>query len=67
MNAPHPNIMNRLHDAAELLPAQQRPAFMRAVVNRVSDSRPVEPRELDRAIQFALSRYGVAIGRNFFK
>jgi hypothetical protein len=58
--------MDRLVDAAALLPVGSRDAFLRSVAGRVADIPRVGLAELECAIAFVLASYGVSTGNRVF-
>jgi hypothetical protein len=57
--------MNRLMDAAAMLPTRQRDAFLRSVAGRVAGMPDVGIAEIESAIEFTLNAYGVVGGLAF--
>ena len=58
--------LERLMDAAAMLPAHQRDAFVRSVAGRVADIPNFGIGEIECAIQFVLNHYGIAGGADAF-
>jgi hypothetical protein len=56
--------MDRLMDAASLLPAHKRDAFVRSVAGRLAGLPRVTISEIDSATEFVLNSYGIAFGSN---
>jgi hypothetical protein len=56
--------LDRVMEAAALLPTHQRDAFLRSVAGRVAGSPDVGMAEIESAITFVLNSYGVAPGNN---
>jgi hypothetical protein len=54
--------LNRLMDAAAMLPASKRDAFVRSVAGRVAGLPRITISEIDSAVEFVLNSYGVAPG-----
>lgn len=60
-------MLDRLTNAAALLPANARDHFMRSVANRIADlHHPPGVAELEVAINFVLGTRGVSVGRAAF-
>jgi hypothetical protein len=57
--------MDRLMDAAAMLPVSSRDAFLKSVAGRVAGIPCVGHAEFERAICFVLGSYGVAGGKDF--
>lgn len=59
-------MLDRLTDAAALLPAAQRGHFMRSVANRINHLPEPGIADLETAIQFVLNTRGVSAPRRAF-
>jgi hypothetical protein len=58
--------LDRLMDAASMLPTHHRDSFVRSVAGRVADIPNFGIAEIECAIQFVLSHYGIAGGADAF-
>jgi hypothetical protein len=56
--------VDRLMDAAAMLPASRRDVFLRSVAGRLAGLPDVGDAEFEQAINFVLNNYGVALGCN---
>ena len=54
--------LERLMDAAAMLPQHQRDRFVRSVAGRVAGVPHVGMAEIEHAIAFTLNAYGIALG-----
>ena len=59
--------MDRIRDAAAMLPAEKRGQFLRVVANRLGGFHKPTPANIEQAIASALSAHGIAAGRGAFK
>lgn len=57
--------LDRVMDAAAMLPTRQRDAFLKSVAGRVAGLSDVGIAEIESAIEFTLNAYGVIGGRMF--
>jgi hypothetical protein len=58
--------MDRIRDAASLLPTEKRDRFLRNVANWLGDLQAPTPADMELAITSALSAQGIAVGRRAF-
>ena len=58
--------LNRIRDAASLLPTEKRDRFLRNVATRLGDLQAPTYADIELAITRALSAHGIAVGRRAF-